>query len=73
MSLFCGKCVWSVNELVRAMLTWIKTMVILFTTASRLNKRKVYHGAEHIYQAAFKCTRKYRVLGKVLVVDTVVT
>jgi len=26
-----------------------------------------------MYQAAFKCTRKYRVLDKVLVVDTVVT
>jgi len=48
-------------------------MLILFTTASRLNILNVYQGAEHMYQAAFKCTRTYRVLGKVLVVDPVVT
>ena len=48
-------------------------MLILVMTASRLNKLNVYQGAEHMYQAAFKCTRKYRVLDKVLVVDAVVT
>ena len=48
-------------------------MLILFTTASRLNILNVYQGAEHMYQTAFKYTRNYRVLDKVLVEDTVVT
>ena len=48
-------------------------MLILVMTASSLNKLNVYQGAEHMYQAAFKYTRTYRVLDKVLVVDPGVT